>query len=177
MNNVRIACQHGEFNFLYMEKINHIKIISDFCSRNRILVYDKIGTNPPKRIASAEIYCMRLGLLWKYRESSSFTTSIYGVFGLTASYTAMMYSYDLSIIYWTSVLVSTFSLWWKVLISLIYMTYRGYKKRSNHLCYFIGAGIWSSGSRTLVRLSFNRYHILECTSNKLLHRLSIVVVR
>ena len=71
---------------------------------------------------------MSLGLLWKYRESSLLTTSIFLVFIWTESYAAMMYSYNLGIIFWTSVLVSTFSLRWKFLISLSSMTYRGSKK-------------------------------------------------
>ena len=45
MNNVRKACQNGGFHFLYLEPIHHIKIIGDFCPRDRILVYDKLGTN------------------------------------------------------------------------------------------------------------------------------------
>ena len=46
MNNVRKVCQHGKFNVLYLKPIQHIKIISDFCPSDRILVYDKLGTNP-----------------------------------------------------------------------------------------------------------------------------------
>ena len=46
MNNVRKACQYGELHLMYLEPIQHIKIISDFCPSNRILVYDELGTNP-----------------------------------------------------------------------------------------------------------------------------------
>ena len=46
MNNLRQACQHGGFNFLYLEPIQNIKIISCLCPSDRILVYDELGTNP-----------------------------------------------------------------------------------------------------------------------------------
>ena len=46
MNNIREACQHGEFNLLYLEPIQHIKIFSDFFPSDPILVYDKLRTNP-----------------------------------------------------------------------------------------------------------------------------------
>ena len=46
MNNVHEACQNEKFHLLYLEPIQHIKIISDFCPSDRILVYEKIGTNP-----------------------------------------------------------------------------------------------------------------------------------
>ena len=46
MNDVRKACQNGELHLLYLEPIQHIRIISDFCPSHRILVYDKLGTNP-----------------------------------------------------------------------------------------------------------------------------------
>ena len=45
MNNVRKACQHGEFHFMYLEPIQHIKIIINFCPIDSILVYAKLGTN------------------------------------------------------------------------------------------------------------------------------------
>ena len=46
MNNVQKLCQHGKLYLLYLEPIPHIKIISDFCPSDRILVYDELGTNP-----------------------------------------------------------------------------------------------------------------------------------
>ena len=46
MKNVQEACQHGEFKFLYPEPVQHIKIFSDFCPSDCILVYDKLGNNP-----------------------------------------------------------------------------------------------------------------------------------
>ena len=38
--------QQGEFHLLYLEPIQHIRIISDFFPSNRILVYEKLVTNP-----------------------------------------------------------------------------------------------------------------------------------
>ena len=46
MNNAREAWQHVGFYFLYLEPIQHIKIIGDFFPRDCILVYDKLITNP-----------------------------------------------------------------------------------------------------------------------------------
>ena len=46
MNTKHEAGQHGEFHLLYLEPIQHIKIISDFCPSDRFWVYDKLGTNP-----------------------------------------------------------------------------------------------------------------------------------
>ena len=46
MNNVRKACQNEELYFLYLEQIQHIKIISDLCPINHIVLYDELGTNP-----------------------------------------------------------------------------------------------------------------------------------
>ena len=46
MDNVREACQYGGFHLMYLEPIQHIKIIIDLCPRDRILVYDELGTNP-----------------------------------------------------------------------------------------------------------------------------------
>ena len=45
MNHVCIVCKHGEFHLLYLEPIHNIKIISDFCPSDRILVYDELSTN------------------------------------------------------------------------------------------------------------------------------------
>ena len=42
MNNVCEAGQHGGFHFLFMEPMQHIKIISDFCPRYLILVCEKL---------------------------------------------------------------------------------------------------------------------------------------
>ena len=45
MYNEREAGQYGEFNFLFMEPIKNIKIISDLCPSDRILVCDELGVN------------------------------------------------------------------------------------------------------------------------------------
>ena len=45
MYNEREAGQYGEFNFLFMEPIKNIKIISDLCPSDRILVCDELGIN------------------------------------------------------------------------------------------------------------------------------------
>ena len=45
MNNLCKACQNGELHLLYMEPIQNIKIISDFCPSDHILVFDELGTD------------------------------------------------------------------------------------------------------------------------------------
>ena len=45
MNNIRKAGQHGKFNLLFMEPMQHIQIISDFCPSNRVLVCDELDVN------------------------------------------------------------------------------------------------------------------------------------
>ena len=46
MNNVHEAGQHGKFHLLFLEPMQHIKIISDLCPSDLILVCDEIGVNP-----------------------------------------------------------------------------------------------------------------------------------
>ena len=40
------SAKHGELNFLYLEPIQNITIISHISPRYHILVYDELGTDP-----------------------------------------------------------------------------------------------------------------------------------
>ena len=46
MNSLREASQHGVFQLLFLEPMQHIKTTSDLFTRDRILVCDKLGANP-----------------------------------------------------------------------------------------------------------------------------------
>ena len=61
-NNIRQAVQHGEFHFMYPEPIQNIKNISDFCISDRILVYDKLGTNTNQKdcFIRKRVYAVRV---------------------------------------------------------------------------------------------------------------------
>ena len=78
MNNIWEAVQHGEFYLLFLEPMTAFWYVMNSAS---IL---------SKMISSAKRECLRLGLFWKYRYSWLLPTNIYGVFGFTASSTAMM---------------------------------------------------------------------------------------
>ena len=45
INNVCEAGHNGEFHLLYLETIQHIKIINDLCTSDQILVYEELGIN------------------------------------------------------------------------------------------------------------------------------------
>ena len=45
MNNLCEASQHREFHLSFLEPMRHIRIISDFCPRNHILVCEEPGVN------------------------------------------------------------------------------------------------------------------------------------